>query len=135
MVLPGDPPAAGQSYSFMCTVTGADSLNPTINYQWFKTTPSRTQVGTNSPTLTFDPLDLSDTGHYNCEVTVSSNQLSQNVLITSSNYEIMFSSKCTSNIRSTLLRSTNSLYCYQVVICVSQSCYPRLKCHISVSVG
>ena len=103
VILPGDPPAAGQSYSLMCTVTGEDSLNSTINYQWFKTTPSRTQVETNSPTLTFDPLVLSDTGQYNCEVTVSSNQLSQDVLITSSNYEIMFSSKYTSNIRSTLM--------------------------------
>ena len=72
VVLPGDPPAAGQSYSLMCTVTGADSLNSTINYQWFKTTPSRTQVGTNSLTLTFDPLDLSDAGQYECIVSASS---------------------------------------------------------------
>ena len=121
VVLPSDPPAAGQSYSLMCTVTGADSLNPTINYmyQWFKTTPSRTQVGTNSPTLTFDPLFLSDTGQYNCEVTVSSSFLSQDVLITSSNYEIMFSiaSKYTSNIRVHYLGVQNSLYCHRLYCC------------------
>ena len=111
VVLPGDPPAAGQSYSLMCTVTGAGSLNPTINYmyQWFKTTPSRTQVGTNSPTLTFDPLVLSDTGHYNCEVTITSNQLTQDVMLTSNDYEIRFGSEYTSNISSMLIQNSSSI--------------------------
>ena len=93
VVPPGDPPVLGQSYSLMCIVTGAGSLNPTINYQWFKTTPNRTQVGTNSPTLTFDPLVLSDAGLYSCEATISSYQLSQDVTITSNEYEIRFASK------------------------------------------
>ena len=88
-----DSPAAGRFYSFMCTVTGADSLNPTINYQWFKTTPTRTQVGTNSPTLIFDPLVLSDAGQYNCVVTVSSTLILENVTVVSEKYDLKFSSK------------------------------------------
>ena len=93
VVSSGDPPAVGQNYSLVCTVIGADVFNPTINYQWFKTTPSRTQVGTNSPTLTFDPLLLSDAGQYNCEATVSSSLLQQDITITSRFYEIRFASK------------------------------------------
>ena len=91
VVPPGNPPAAGQSYSLTCTVTGADSLNPIINYQWFKTTPNRTEVGTNSPTLTFDPLVLSNAGLYNCEATLV---LTQDVTVVSSDYEVQFTCKC-----------------------------------------
>ena len=69
VVPPGNPLAAGQSYSLMCTVTGADSLNATINYKWLK---GPTPAGTDSPTLTFDPLVLSDAAQYSCEVTVTS---------------------------------------------------------------
>ena len=106
VVPPGDPPAAGQSYSLMCTVTGAGSLNPTINYQWYQ---GQTEVGTNSPTLTFDPLVLSDTGHYNCEVTISSNQLTQGVMLTSNDYEIRFGSEYTSNSSSVLIQNFSSI--------------------------
>ena len=95
VISPSDPPAAGERYSLMCTVTGVDSLNPTINYQWFKTTTNRTQVGTNSPILTFDPLVLSDAGQYSCEVTVSSSLLSQDTIIVSKNYHLKFFSKFT----------------------------------------
>ena len=93
VVPPDDPPIFGQSYSLMCIVTGADSLNPTINYQWFKTTPNRTQVGTNSPTLTFVPLVLSDAGQYGCETTLVS-VLSQDVTVVSSDHEVQFTCKC-----------------------------------------
>lgn len=90
---PRDPPTAGQSYSLVCTVNGADSLNATITYQWFKTNPSQTQLGINSHILTFDPLVVSDAGHYSCEVIVSSDRLSRDITITSSRYEIRFSCK------------------------------------------
>ena len=87
-------PAVGYNYSLVCRLTGIDSLNPTIMYQWFKVSPGQTQVGTNSPTLTFDPLVLSDAAQYICEVTVSvSNYTSQFISISSNNYEIRFPSK------------------------------------------
>ena len=35
-VVSGGTPTVGESYSLTCTVTGADRLNPTITYQWFK---------------------------------------------------------------------------------------------------
>ena len=95
LISPSDPPAAGERYSIMCAVTRPDKLNLAINYQWFKTTNSRTQVGTNSPTLTFDPLVLSDAGQYSCEVTVSSSLLSQDIAIVSQHYRLKFISKFT----------------------------------------
>ena len=95
VISPSDPPATGERYSLMCTVTRADSLNPTINYQWFKTTPSRTQVGTNSSILTFDLLVLSDAGQYSCEVTISSFLLSRNIVIVSKHSRLKFISKFT----------------------------------------
>ena len=89
-----DLPTFGQRYTLTCTVTGADSLSPTSTYQWFKTTPSRTRVGTNSHTLTFDPLDLSDAGHYSCQVTVFSSFLLRDVTVVSDDYNLRFPSKC-----------------------------------------
>ena len=88
VVPPSDPPAFGQSYTLRCTVTGADSLNPTIN--WFRTTPNRTQVGTNSPTFTFEPLVLSDAGQYSCEVTVSSTFVTEAITAVYVAYTIKF---------------------------------------------
>ena len=32
----GGTPTVRESYSLNCTVTGADRLNATITYQWFK---------------------------------------------------------------------------------------------------
>ena len=90
---PDDPPTFEQRYSLMCSVTGAVSINPTINYQWFKTAPRRIEVGTNSPILTFDTLVLSDAGQYSCEVTVSSSLLSQAATVGSRDYNLRFPSK------------------------------------------
>ena len=90
---PDDPPTFEQRYSLMCSVTGAVSINPTITYQWFKTTPRRIEVGTNSPILTFDTLVLSDAGQYSCEVTVSSSLLSQDATVVSRDYNLRFPSK------------------------------------------
>ena len=77
----------------MCSITGVVSINPTINYQWFKTAPRRIQVGKNSPILTFDTLVLSDAGQYSCEVTVSSSLLSQAATVVSRDYNLRFPSK------------------------------------------
>ena len=63
----------GQSgYSLTCgvAVTGADSANPSITYQWTKDNGTQTQAGTDR-VLSFSPLRLSDAGRYTCQATVN----------------------------------------------------------------
>ncbi len=67
---------AGQSYTLTCTVTGGEALTPTISYQWFEETNSRVMLPTStSADLTFDPINLSDSGQYSCDVIISSPSL------------------------------------------------------------
>ena len=65
-------PIAGQNYTLTCSVTGVENFNPTIAYQWTKNNGTQMQVGTNSNTILFSPLKLSDAGQYMCRVTVNS---------------------------------------------------------------
>ena len=57
-------------YSLTCgvTVTGADTGNLSITYQWTK--DNGTQVGADR-VLSFSPLRLSDAGRYTCRATVT----------------------------------------------------------------
>ena len=61
----------GQNYSLICnvTVTGADTGDPSITYQWTKDNGTQT-LGTDR-VLSFSPLRLSDAGQYTCQATVS----------------------------------------------------------------
>ena len=69
-----------QHYLLNCNVTVVDSsLNPTMTYQWTKDNGTQTQVGTNSNTLSFASLKLSDAGRYKCEVTITSVFLGENL--------------------------------------------------------
>ena len=79
-------PTAGQIYTLICIVSGAENLNPTTTYWWTKsnTNVTQTQVGTNSNTLSFSSLRLSDAGKYTCAVAVTSDYLARNVILTSS---------------------------------------------------
>ena len=62
----------GQNYSLICSVSGADSLSPTITYHWYnENTNPRSQVGTTS-TYTFPHLRLYHAGRYTCEVMITS---------------------------------------------------------------
>ena len=75
----GVTPTAGENnYLLMCSVSGAENLNPTITYRWIKN--SGTQVGTNSSNLSFTPLRLSDAANYVCEVTISSSYLTGDIV-------------------------------------------------------
>ena len=57
----GATPTAGQNYQLTCSVNGAGNLNPTIIYQWIKSSGSgQTQIGVSSSTLSFTSLRLSD---------------------------------------------------------------------------
>ena len=63
---------AGQGYALICSLSGVENLNPIITYQWIKNNGTQIQVGTNSNTISFSPLRLSDAGQYTCQVTVDS---------------------------------------------------------------
>ena len=71
----GTPRLGQSSYSLICDVNGAESLNPTITYRWTKHNGTLTQIqqdGANPEVLSFSPLRLSDAGQYACQATVSS---------------------------------------------------------------
>ena len=87
----GGTPTVGENYSLTCTVTGADQLNPTMTYQWFK--DSTTISGKRQSTLSFSPLRVSDTGKYRCFVTVSSTLLSHSIPETSNTWDLDLQSK------------------------------------------
>ena len=85
-LIPNGSPMAGQSFFLTCSVTGADSLFPTISYLFTQDNPEqigivRNRGNQNTSTLTFAPLVLSDSGQYSCDATVTSPYLSspQNV--------------------------------------------------------
>lgn len=73
-----DIPFAGEDYDLICSILGAENLNSTITYQWIKNHDS-SQIGTNSNTLSFNPVRISDAGtEYSCSVTIASSYLSGN---------------------------------------------------------
>ena len=75
----------GSSYVLTCDVSGDETLSSTLAYQWtWDNGTIQVPVGTNSSTLSFSPLSLSDTGRYTCSVTVSSPYLNSNIIATSS---------------------------------------------------
>ena len=84
----------GQSgYSLTCDVTGDENLSSTRTYQWnMDNGNSQTQVGTNSNSLFFSSLSLSDAGRYTCSVTVSSPYLNSNVM-SSNSEDVMLESE------------------------------------------
>ena len=79
----GATPTAGENYLLNCSVSGVENLNPTISYRWIKN--NHTPVGTNSNTLSFTPLQLSDAASYICEVTISSSYLSGDIVAMNTN--------------------------------------------------
>ena len=72
-------PIVGESYTLMCSVTGVESLNATINFEWRKSDGS---LVSSNAVLTFSPLFSSDGGHYICNATVNSPYL-ENDFVTS----------------------------------------------------
>ena len=72
-------PTAGEDYQLTCDVLGAENLKPTITYQWIKNSSSQIQVESNSNTLSFTPLRLSDAANYVCTVTIASNYLTGDI--------------------------------------------------------
>ena len=78
----GATPTAGENYQLTCSIAGAGNLNPASTYLWMKNSGSgQTQVGTNSNTLFFTPLLLSDAANYVCTVTIASSYLTGNIVV------------------------------------------------------
>ena len=70
----------GQNHDLICNVPGAEKLNPNITYQWTKNNiTTQTQVGTNSNTLSFSSLRLSDAGWITCTVSINSDYLDNKI--------------------------------------------------------
>ena len=81
----GVTPTLREDYQLTCSVSGAENLNPTITYQWMKNSGSgHTQLETNSNTLSFTRLQLSDAASYVCTVTVTSSYLTGDIVVVNS---------------------------------------------------
>ena len=77
----GTTSTAGEDYQLTCRVSGAENLNPTTTYRWTKNSGSgQTQIGTNSNTLSFTPLQLADAASYVCEVTIRSSYITGDIV-------------------------------------------------------
>ena len=72
-------------YRLDCMTVGLDdNLDVSVTYQWTKDDGTHTvQLQSNSQTLSFGPLRLTDAGNYTCQVTVSSHHLSKDITATS----------------------------------------------------
>lgn len=80
----GTIPADRDGYQLICSVYGAENLDPVFAYQWIKNSTSPPQeVGTTN-TLSFTSLQLSDAAQYVCSVTISSRYLSGDIVALSS---------------------------------------------------
>ena len=77
VITPAGTAEVGQSYSLICSVSGADFLSPTsTTYRWYNESSNpRSQVGTTN-TYTLNPLQPYHAGQYTCEVTITSPYLS-----------------------------------------------------------
>ena len=85
-------PMAGQSYSLTCALTGGESLTPSITYQF--TQDNSGQAGVvggvlTTPTLTFNPLMLSNSGQYSCQATITSPHLNTPQVVNSGSQGLM----------------------------------------------
>lgn len=82
----------GKSYTLSCSVYGPENFNPTYEYRWIKNNGTLTRVETNSSTLSFYFLRLSDIGWYTCNVIIDYTHLSGSTSDVSSRaFELQFS--------------------------------------------
>ena len=101
-------PTAGENYQLTCAVLGAENLNPTITYQWTKNN-IQMQIKSNSETLSFTPLRLSDAANYACTVTIASSYLTGDISVMNFQ-EVTVQSEHNYVIPSTLLIFSRSIF-------------------------
>ena len=81
VITPTGTAVVGQlGYSLDCSVSGADSLNPTITYRWYNESSNpRSQVGTTSSYGFPERLRPYHAGEYTCEVTITTPYLDEDL--------------------------------------------------------
>ena len=84
-------PIAGERYTLVCTVHGAEKLSSNMTYQW--TRIETHFISSMVSTLTFSPVKLSDAGNYMCTVSVSSDYL-DTIISAHSSTQLTVGSKC-----------------------------------------
>ena len=86
---PSVTPEIGLQLNLTCTVTGAESYNPAITYQWFKDGVIISNA--TESVLTITSLEHSDAGQYMCVVNLISVNLIPSFISSMSNtYMICF---------------------------------------------
>ena len=78
----GTIPTAGEDYNLICSVLGAENLNPIITYRWTKNGDMlQSIIGTNFNILSLiAPIRVSDAGtNYSCFITIASSYLTGNI--------------------------------------------------------
>ena len=85
----------GQAFSLKCTISGPEALNSILTYQWTKnnSTGRMQVVGSNTSTLSFSSLRLSDAGQYSCQVIVTSQYLRDVFNVTSAPFDVHLQGK------------------------------------------
>ena len=84
---------AGENYDLICSVLGAENLSPSITYQWTKNSNGQIQVGTNSNTLSFTPVRLSDAANYSCTVAITLSYLSAGMITAMASQSVRIQSR------------------------------------------
>ena len=71
-----------EGYSLICSVNGAENINPSISYQWTKNngTQIQMQTGSDHQIVSFLHFRLSDVGEYTCQATISSPYLQHDTI-------------------------------------------------------
>ena len=70
-IITSGSPMLGQNYTLTCRVFATGNLCPHITYQWTKNNGTLVQLETETSTLSFSPLRLSDAGQYACQAAIS----------------------------------------------------------------
>lgn len=86
----GSTPTLSSNYSLFCVASGIEELNPTVTYQWFQYNSTKMEVGSNSSSLSFTALSLSNAGNYTCVITVNSSYLDQPFCVSSESFSVYF---------------------------------------------
>jgi hypothetical protein len=86
----------GHGFSLSCVVSGAENLNPAINYVWIKNNGTQILFRSNRSIMSFPFLRLSDAGQYSCQVTVNSPYLRDDLNVISTTFDVRLQGKLAS---------------------------------------